>query len=238
MDSSATTLAGYTGVTASGGGYTGTVPIVAAPLTSSRAANYNVAIAGDALNYPTTTAYPVTAQDVVFTEDEGETFVAPTEEEVSRYAYEWDIGATSAMVTPESAMSIMKESPNVVFPFEVQGLRGEHTIEQDRVYNLNNVRAPGDVENPVLVVQSDPTSFTFLTLPGHFRGEGRTIRFVTLERNGRLVLRQEGTSGASVIDELFDAGSRISWRYQANNLRAAIYGGERADFPGSFPIFW
>jgi hypothetical protein len=238
MNSSATTVAGYTGVTASGTGYTGTVPVVAAPSAAASAADYDAVVADDAVNYTATSAYPVTAQRVVFTEEEGEIFVAPAEAEVTRYALEHDIGPTSDLVTPESAMAIMKDSPNVVFPFEVQGLRGERTIEVDRTYNLNNVRTPGDDENPVEVVQSDATSFTFLTLPGHFRGSGRTIRFVTLERDGRLILRQEGTSSAGIIDELYDAGARISWRYQANNLRAAIYGGVREDFPGTFPVFW
>ena len=135
-------------------------------------------------------------------------------------------------------MSIMKESPNVVFPFEVNGRRGERTIQLESVYSLDNVRLPGDRNNPVQVVQSAPTSFTFLTLAGHFRGAGRTIRFATEVRNGRLVLRQEGTSAAGIVDEAIDAGARIAWRYQADNLRAAIFGGQRADFPGSFPISW
>jgi hypothetical protein len=238
MDSSTEAVAGYTGVTATGSGYTGTVPIVAAPSATASAADYDAVVADTPVANQAAITYPVTARQAVFTEAEGEEFVAPRAADLSRYAYEWDIGPTSPLITAEGAMTIMRNSPNVVFPFEVQGLRGENTIELDHVYNLNNVRLPGDNKNPVQVVQSDPTSFTFLTLPGHFRGPGRTIRFVTVERDGRLLLRQEGTSDAGVVDEVYDVGARLAWRYQADNLRAAIYGGERADFPGGFPISW
>ncbi|MGW4758180.1 hypothetical protein [Streptomyces chartreusis] len=220
--------AGYTGVTASGVGFTGWVP-VASPAGE---ADYDTAVAETALPDASVTAYEaVTQQQAVPTE-------RPAEEEVSTYAYEWDIGPVSELVTPQSAMTVMKDSPNVVFPFEVQGQNGERTIRAGSVYHLNNVRLPGDVGNPVRVVQSDETSFTFLTLPGHFRGPGRTIRFTMAERDGRLLLRQEGVSAAGLVDEIYDSGARIAWRYQADNLRAALFGGERADFPGTFPISW
>jgi hypothetical protein len=237
MPSSTDTIAGYSGVTATGAGYTGTVPIATAPSTTASAANYDAALSDVPLT-SAAKAYHATATQTVFTDDEAEVFVAPNESEFTRYAYEWDIGPTSALVTPQSAMAIIQSSPNVVFPFEVEGLQGERTLQIDRTYNLKNVRLPGDNGNPVLIVQQDATSFTFLTEPGHFRGAGRTIKFQTLDRDGRLVLRQEATSSATVVDELYDFGSRISWRYQADNLRAAIYGGERSDFPGSFPVSW
>jgi hypothetical protein len=83
----------------------------------------------------------------------------------------------------------------------------------------------------VLVVQSDPPRSP--SSPWTATSGARAARspFRTLERDGRLVLRQEGTSGAGVWDSLYDAGSKLSWRQQAANLRAAIYGGQRADFP-------
>ena len=224
--------AGYTGVTASGAGFTGSVP-VAVPSTE---AAYDTTVAETALPDVSVTAYePVTQRQAVPTAGASE---PPAEEEVSTYAYEWDIGPVSELVTPQGAMTVMKDAPNVVFPFEVRGQNGERTIRTGSVYHLNNVRIPGDDGNPVRVVQSDGTSFTFLTLPGHFRGPGRTIRFTTLERDGRLLLRQEGVSAAGLVDEFYDSGARIAWRYQADNLRAALFGGERADFPGAFPISW
>ena len=221
----ATEVAGYSGVTADGAGYTGAATVVSS--------GYDAAVpTSAAASYDAVTHYPVTTgPEVVFSEAEGTTIVAPTPEELNRYSYEWDVGPTSGLVSPESAMSVMKDSPNVVFPFEVVGQQGEQRILQDSTYDLVGPRGPGDDDNPVLVVQSDATSFTFLTLPGHFRGDGRTIRFQTLARDGRLILRQEGTSGDSLWDSLYDAGAKVSWRQQAMNLRAAIYGGERQSFP-------
>jgi len=220
--------AGYTGVTASGAGFTGSVP-VSSPTSG---ADYDAAVSETALPDASVIAYEgVTRQQAAPTE-------RPAEDEESTYAYEWDIGPLSELVTPQSAMTVMKDAPNVVFPFEVRGRNGERTIRAGSVYDLNNVRIPGDVGNPVRVVQSDETSFTFLTLPGHFRGPGRTIRFPTAERGGRLLLRQEGVSAASLVDEIYDSGARIAWRYQADNVRAALFGGERADFPGGFPVSW
>jgi hypothetical protein len=235
-DTPAPPVAGYSGVTASGAGFTGAAPVATVDVPAPPVSSYDAVVATGATNYPDEAAYPVTARTVVFTEAEGEAFVAPGEDGISRYATEWDIGPTTPLVTPEGAMTIMKDSPNVVFPFDVRGQAGETRIKLNSVYDLNNVRVPGDNGNPVLVVQSDPTSFTFLTLPGHFRGPGRTIKFQTLERDGRLMLRQEAMSEASIGDTVFDQGARLSWYYQASNLRAAIYGGERSDFPGAFPF--
>lgn len=226
MTTSTSDVAGYSGVTASGSGYTGAAPIVSS--------GYDGAVRTTAsAPYDAVTNYPVTAppSEVAFTDAEGESFVAPSPQDVNRYTYEWDIGPTSDLVSEGSAMQIMKDSPNVVFPFEVVGRQGERRLLPDSTYDLNNARWPGDDGNPVLVVQADPTSFTFLTLDGHFRGPGHTITFRTREQNGRLILRQEGTSGSTVWDSLYDAGAKLSWQQQASNLRAAIYGGQRAAFP-------
>ena len=218
--STTTVVAGYSGVTATGAGFTGAVPVTVVNSPSS----YDAALAS--------------AREIVFTEPEGEVVVAPAEDELSRYALEWDIGPTSDEVTAENAMTLLKAQPNGIFPFGVEGLAGEKTIELDKVYNLNSVRWPLDDGNPVLVIQEDPTSFTFLTLPGHFRGEGRTIKFTTLEREGRLILRHDGISGRSVADTINDLGAVHSWRQQADNLRARILGvptdveSEFVPFPG------
>jgi hypothetical protein len=227
MDSPSSTVTGYTGVTASRAGFTGAVPVVAAP-----ASGYDAAVADTPLSHPEATSYPVTAQTPV------PTTAPPAEEQTSQYAYEWEIGPTSDLVNSEKAMALMQQSPNVVFPFGVRGADGETTIQVGHVYYLDHVRAPGDRNHPVRIADADKTSFTFVTLPGHFRGAGRMVRFRTLERDGRLLLRQEGRSAATMLDGLYDAGARIAWRYQADNLRAAIFGGERADFPGTVPPSW
>ena len=197
------------------------------------------AVTMDPISDPAVTSSPAIAPKVVFTDDEGEGFTPAPEPDVGRHAVECDIGPVMPLVTAESAMGVMKDSPNVVFPFVVEGARGARSIQLGSVYDLQNVLHPGDKGNPVRVVQSDATSFTFLTLPGHFRGPDQTIRFVTVERRGRILLRQEGTSSGTTMDWIYDAGAQmVSWRFQANNLRAALYGGERADFPGGLLVGW
>jgi hypothetical protein len=98
-------------------------------------------------------------------------------------------------------------------------------IELNRVLELDDVRWPRDNANPVLISQADSTSFTFLTLPGHFRGAGRTIQFTILARGDRLILRQVGATSLRIADMAYDGGAWFSWRIQAATLRAALSGG-------------
>jgi hypothetical protein len=136
-----------------------------------------------------------------------------------RYVYEWDLGPASDLMTPDSAMTILQAEPDLIFPF---GVTGDTGVELNRVLDLDHVRWPGDNGNPVLVSQVDSTSFTFLTMPGHFRGPGRTIQFTILERDGRLILRQVGATSRRVSDLAYDGGAWFSWRTQAATLRAAL----------------
>ena len=105
-------------------------------------------------------------------------------------------------------------------------------IELNRVLALDHVRWPRDNGNPVLISQADCTSFTFLTLPGHFRGPGRTIQFTILGRGGRLILRQVGATSQRISDLAYDGGAWFSWRTQAATLRAAV-SPEAARRPGA-----
>jgi hypothetical protein len=59
---------------------------------------------------------------------------------------------------------------------------------------------------------------TFLTLPGHFRGPGRTIQFTILGRGDRLILRQVGATSLGLSDMAYDGGAWFSWRTQAATL--------------------
>jgi hypothetical protein len=136
-----------------------------------------------------------------------------------RYVFEWDLGPTSGLGTPDSAMAVLQAAPDRIFPFRVSGATG---IELNRVLDLDDVRWPRDNGNPVLVSQADSTSFTFLTLPGHFRGPGRTIQFTILGRDGRLVLRHVGATSRGISDLAYDGGAWFSWRTQAATLRAAL----------------
>jgi hypothetical protein len=139
-----------------------------------------------------------------------------------RYVYEWDLGPTSDLGTPDGAMAVLQAAPDQIFPFRVSGGTG---IELNRVLQLDDVRWPRDNGNPVLISQADSTSFTFLTLPGHFRGPGRTIQFTILRRGGRLILRQVGATSRGISDLAYDGGAWFSWRAQAATLRATLSGG-------------
>ena len=171
-----------------------------------------------------------------YVEDDPLTIVGRPKDAQGIYRDEEIIGPTSSLVTPESAMRIIQNSPNLIFPFIIRGAEGETTILLDHVYFLDSARFPGEKGNPVLVIQFGPTSFTFLTEPGHFRGAGETIRFEIFASGGQLILAQQGTSAAGLLSRIYTLGaSQISWRIQASNLRSAIYGGERFSFPGEWP---
>jgi hypothetical protein len=142
-----------------------------------------------------------------------------------RYVFEWDLGPASELGAPDNAMAILKAAPDRIFPFRVSGGTG---IELNRVLELDDVRWPRDNGNPVLISQADSTSFTFLTLPGHFRGAGRTIQFTVLARGDRLILRQVGATSLGISDMAYDGGAWFSWRTQAATLRAALPGGPPA----------
>ena len=101
-------------------------------------------------------------------------------------------------------------------------------IELNQVLDLDHVHWPLDNGNPVLISEADTTSFTFLTLPGHFRGPGRTIQFAILGRGGRLILRQVGATSPRISDLACDGGAWFSWRTQAATLRTAL-----VDVPGA-----
>jgi hypothetical protein len=139
--------------------------------------------------------------------------------ESNRYVYDWDLGPTSELVTPDSAMAILKAAPDLIFPF---GVSGATCIERHGILELDDVRWPRDNGNPVLVSQADSTSFTVVTLPGHFRGPGRTIEFTILSRDGRLILRHVGATSGAISDIAYDGGAWFSWRAQAATLRAAL----------------
>jgi hypothetical protein len=139
-----------------------------------------------------------------------------------RYVFEWDLGPAADLGAPDRAMEVLKATPDRIFPFRVRGGTG---IELNRVLQLDDVRWPRDNGNPVLISHADSTSFTFLTLPGHFRGPGRTIRFTVLGRDDRLILRQVGATSLGISDMAYDGGAWFSWRTQAAALRAALSSG-------------
>jgi RHS repeat-associated protein len=143
------------------------------------------------------------------------------------YTYQWAIGPASGLVTAKKAINLIKENPNLVFPFDVVGRHGEKGIVLNAEYDLNNVRFPYDNGNGVKVTGCTDTSFTFTTLPGHFDPPGSTISFRTfVDEHGTLFLEQHGETVAPIfLDKATEFGAKLTWADQAENLKRALFGG-------------
>jgi hypothetical protein len=146
----------------------------------------------------------------------------------SKYTCTHPVGPITSLVTPETAMDTMKNLPNVVFPFAVVPLSGQQAIDAGASYDLHSA-VPWNPYNPVTVIDSSATSFTFLTLPGHFRGPGQTINFTLYADAGTLYLQQTGTSTGGLMNSIYEVGGYLTWDQQASNLSSVLYGGSRAD---------
>jgi hypothetical protein len=146
------------------------------------------------------------------------------------YQYEWEIGLASDRVTPESAMMLLQASPNLFFPFDVEG-----EISNGEVINLRNPRLwwipfytsylrYHKIDNHVKVVRVTPTSFTFKTLKDHFDGDKGYITFTTFEKDGKVYLRQTGYApGVGVLNSVVSrTGAFLTWRKQQANLEDEI----------------
>lgn len=142
-----------------------------------------------------------------------------------RYVEENVVGPRRVGITPTATMRTLESNPNAFFPFFVTPLSGPSTIREGQIYDLQWVRWPFDNGNFVRVESVTPTSFTFLTLDGHFDGPGATITFSAVERNGVVLLRQEGyapTAGAFNSTFAPFGATSITWQYQAATLGAAM----------------
>ena len=52
---------------------------------------------------------------------EGEAVPTAGQRAAHRYVYEWDLGPTSDLVTPDRAMALLQAAPDLIFPFHVSG---------------------------------------------------------------------------------------------------------------------
>jgi RHS repeat-associated protein len=137
------------------------------------------------------------------------------------------IGTTANGVTPERVMAALQQDPNHFFPFNVVGLDAAAGmgIKVGETYDLQNVRWYGDNGNFVKVIEATSTSFTFLSLEGHFDGPDATIRFSTFEKDGVVYLRHDGNAPfAGVFNAaIAPAGA---WDIQSSNLAIEMSGAE------------
>ncbi|WP_376096449.1 hypothetical protein ACE7GA_04895 [Roseomonas sp. CCTCC AB2023176] len=123
-------------------------------------------------------------------------------------------------------MTIITSRPNDIFPFKVG-----HPVPASRItvgakIDLMNTIGPGNLglgPDPVEVTAVTSTSFTFLTLAGHHRGVGQTIRFDTSSSGGHLRLSQSGTFNSfDPRQYAYNTGAAGAWALQAHNLRVAV----------------
>ncbi|MET7458706.1 RHS repeat-associated core domain-containing protein, partial [Streptomyces sp. NPDC005574] len=165
--------------------------------------------------------------------------------EGANYAFVWRVGSIEAGDTAESKMGVMQEDPNAIFPFTVQpvdpsthqswdsGLppASARRVRVGNEYNLYNVETESVVapkgwlptisNSPVRVISATPTSFTFVTLPGHIDGPGAHVSFSTFSSGDDVLLMQRGYApGASRVVTTVQPLSLYAWawRTQARNL--------------------
>lgn len=142
------------------------------------------------------------------------------------YAHDWDCGPLSTSRTVAGAMAIIMYRPNDIFPFQVGYPVPAWRITLGAKINLMNTIGPSNYglgPDPVEVIDVRSTYFTFLTLEGHHRGAGQTIRFDTSSASGHLRLLQSGTFNS--IDPrqyAYNTGATGAWALQAHNLRVAV----------------
>ena len=142
------------------------------------------------------------------------------------YSHDWDCGPTSIAGSATRAMSIIISRPNDIFPFKVGHPTPASSITSGAIINLMDTIGPSNLglgPDPIQVTSVMPTAFVFLTLAGHHRGAGQTIRFDTIDRSGHLRLVQSGTFNSfDPRQYAYNTGATLAWSYQAHNLRVAL----------------
>lgn len=123
-------------------------------------------------------------------------------------------------VTPEVAMEAMIRNPQQIFPFPIEGADGIDQIEVGRTLNLRPIFLD---EEPVLVTQVTPTSFTFVGDNDHLRGEGAVLTFTTYQNeDNEICLEQTATFEKNIMTALLDLGSHIMWKIQTMRLEDVL----------------
>jgi hypothetical protein len=228
-------VAGYTGVTADGSGFTGAAPVPPDPTAYAAPSTANARVAPGVLATAPVLDTPGPYDQVVVAEfDEGFTFVPRTNSADAldhSYELEWLLGPVTEDVRATSAMTMLREWPNDVFPFPVESTDGEPPRLRAGVrLNLRATQMPFD-DNHIVVTETSATSVEFTAESDHFRGQGSRIQFRTEERDGRLYLIQNADEATSWLDSAYDVAAKVSWRAQADNLRTLLYGTGSRDQP-------
>jgi hypothetical protein len=149
----------------------------------------------------------------------------------------WDLGNVTSEANARTIMAKLIQAPNIFFPFSVVPLTPSTGITLGGLYDLQDTRFPGDKWNWIQVSSVTDTSFTFTTLPGHFRGPWEEISFYTFEGAGRVFLAQIGTEDGSFMGDIYTWASTATWATQAQNLQNSFYGLAGVDAGARIPLF-
>jgi hypothetical protein len=142
------------------------------------------------------------------------------------YTKKWEIcPITRENCTPENVMGLLQQLPGRYFPFDIKDRDDPTRLPQiflDTRLELYNVRYPGDKNNPVVVTQVTPTSFTFTTEDPHFDPAGSTITFSTEIWDGFVYLHQHGraTKAGVITSVVVSTFVGLAWMGQADKLNA------------------
>lgn len=145
------------------------------------------------------------------------------------YAYHYsDKVADAEDFSPEEAMKIFQENPGDIFPFDIEGATS--FVDGDTIRLLDATMQPLPdwlVDDDGWVrVSTTPTSVTFTVISNdYFDGQGSTITFQTVERNGQIYLEQVADAhDANVLVKAgIDLGGAMdTWSIQADNFRDVL----------------
>lgn len=117
-------------------------------------------------------------------------------------------------------MKLFQENPGEIFPFDIEGATS--FVNGDTIRLLDSTGQPIDDDGWVRV-STTPTSVTFTVVSNdYFDGQGSTITFQTVERNGQIYLEHIADAhDVNVFAEVGVAlgGARDTWSTQAENCR-------------------
>jgi hypothetical protein len=126
--------------------------------------------------------------------------------------------------SPQAMLRMAVSHFSAYFPFQGCG----QVLKVGQVCNLIGPNG----NNPIRVVAIGPTSFTFLSLPGHFEGPNRTIVFSFIEQlqpiaTHRLFLNvhASGPSSPGAVTSVATGQAHGTWQDYATNLQRGIASG-------------
>jgi hypothetical protein len=147
------------------------------------------------------------------------------------YTYDWALGPSTDIGTPEAIMAYFQENLQTVFPFSTGACS---TVVLGETCALEF----GGKINPVEVIHVTPTSFEFEAQQGHIDPAGSTITFSICTMNGEDYLQQyaNASTAAPLVNLLFPSLAYVLWSYQAENLSNAIRGDYKSPFDDEKPL--